>query len=77
MLRGNRRDSYRSPAKRFDMKKILAAMLIATMMLLALGTADDVTKSTTTATSTTPGFKATFALAGILAVAFSALRRRI
>ena len=37
------------------MKKILVAMLIATMMLLALGTAEDVTKSTTTETSTTPG----------------------
>ena len=37
------------------MKKILVAMLIATMMLLlALGSADDVTKSTTTATSTNP-----------------------
>ncbi len=32
------------------MKKILVAMLIATMMLLALGTAADVTKSTTTNT---------------------------
>ena len=30
------------------MKKILVAVLIATMMLLALGTAEDVTKSTTT-----------------------------
>ena len=37
------------------MKKILVAMLIATMMLLALGAAADVTKSTTTDTSTTPG----------------------
>jgi PGF-CTERM protein len=37
------------------MKKILVAALIATMMLLALGTAADVTKSTTTETSSTPG----------------------
>jgi len=105
------------------MKNILVAMLIATMMLLALSTAADVTKSTTTATSTpspdttkstttttnapgpdatqstttststtpaseptstskstttttTPGFEATFAVVGILAVTFIALRRR-
>lgn len=107
------------------MKKILVAMLIATMMLLALGTAADVTESTTTATSstpgpdatkstttttnmnpgpdatkstttttsatpateptstsqsttttTTPGFEATFAVAGLLGVTFIALRRR-
>jgi PGF-CTERM protein len=37
------------------MKKILVAMLIATMMLLALGAAADVTKSTSTETSSTPG----------------------
>ena len=35
------------------MKKILVAILIATMMLLAVSTADEVTKSTTT--RTTPG----------------------
>jgi PGF-CTERM protein len=108
------------------MKKILVAMLIATMvLLLALGSADDVTKSTSTTSTTpgsdatkstttstsstpgpdatksttsttsstpateptssttktstttsTPGFEATFALAGILAVAFLDLRRR-
>jgi PGF-CTERM protein len=40
------------------MKKILVVVLIATMMLLALGTAADVTKSTTIATSTTPGSEA-------------------
>ena len=57
------------------MKKILVAMLIATMMLLALCSADDVTKTTST-TSATPGFEATFAITGILAVAFLALRRR-
>jgi PGF-CTERM protein len=39
------------------MKKIFVAMLIATMMLLALGLAADVTKSTTT--TTTPGSDAT------------------
>jgi hypothetical protein len=37
----------------FDMKKILVATLIGTM-LLALSTAADVTKSTTTTTSTAP-----------------------
>lgn len=108
------------------MKKILAAMLIATMMLLSLCAADEVTKSTTTVTytnpntnvtksttttstsaispnvtqsttttttsnpvagttnttksttttTTTPGFEATFAIAGILAVALLDLRRR-
>ena len=58
------------------MKKVLVAMLIATMMLLALSTAEDVTKSSSTTTSTTPGFEATFAVAGILAVALVALRRR-
>jgi PGF-CTERM protein len=36
----------------------------------------DATKSTATTTSSTPGFEATFALTGILAVAFLALRRR-
>jgi PGF-CTERM protein len=43
----------------FEMKKILVALLIATMMLMALSAAEDVTKSTTTATSTTPGADAT------------------
>jgi PGF-CTERM protein len=124
MFRGNRHEisQYR---RGFDMKKILVAMLIATMMLLALCSADDVTKTTsttsatpgsdatkstttstsstpgpdatkstttttsstpateptsttksTTTTTATPGFEATFALTGILAVAFLALRRR-
>jgi PGF-CTERM protein len=42
------------------MKKILVAVLIATMMLFALGAAEDVSKSTTVATtSTTPGSDAT------------------
>ena len=36
----------------------------------------DAAKSTTTTTSTTPGFEATFAVAGLLAVTFIALRRR-
>jgi len=36
----------------------------------------DATKSTATTTSSTPGFEATFALTGILAVAFLVLRRR-
>jgi PGF-CTERM protein len=89
------------------MKKILLAMLIATMMLMALSVAEDATKSTTvattsttpgsdatkstttvtssapgtdtkstTTTTTTPGFEATFAVAGILAVTFIALRKR-
>ena len=92
------------------MKKILMVVLIATMMLvafLALSTAEDVTKSTTSTSTTpgpdvtksttttttpssepttttkststttsTPGFEATFAVAGILAVTFIALRRR-
>ena len=108
------------------MKKILLAVLITTMMLMALGTAADVTKSTTnvtittpetyttnstttttgmnpgteatnstttttsvtpaseptnttkstTTTTSTPGFEATFAVAGLLGVTFLALRRR-
>ena len=57
------------------MKKILVAMLIATMMLLALSATADVTKTTST-TNTTPGFEAAFAIAGILAVAFLDLSRR-
>ncbi|MFZ3148853.1 MAG: PGF-CTERM sorting domain-containing protein [Methanothrix sp.] len=55
------------------MRKILVAIFIATMMLMALSATAEETKSTTT---TTPGFEATFAVAGILAVTSVALRRR-
>ena len=107
------------------MKKMLVAIFVATMVLLALCSAQDVTKSTSTTSTTpgsdatkstttstsstpgpdatkstttttsstpateptsttktsttttaTPGFEATFALTGILAVAFLDLRRR-
>jgi PGF-CTERM protein len=72
------------------MKKVLAAMLVATMLLLALSVAEDATKSTTVATTSTtpgsdatkstttatPGFEAIFAVAGLLAVTFVALRRK-
>jgi hypothetical protein len=43
--------------------------------MMALGAAEDVTKSTTTTTST-PAFEATFAVAGLLAMTFVALRSR-
>ena len=63
--------------KRFKYEKILVLVLIATMMLMTLSAAEDVTQSATIATSTTHGFEATFALAGILAVTLAALRRRL
>jgi PGF-CTERM protein len=46
--------AYSHEKRGFDMKKILVAVLIATMMLMALSAAAEETKSTTTITSTTP-----------------------
>lgn len=55
--------------------EILVAILIATMMLINLCTGVDASKSISTTTSTS-GFEAAFAAAGLLAVTFAALRRK-